>query len=120
MLSGGSVVFTTSIHGLLGFPSFPGYAAAKGALTALTRQLAIEYAPDLRVNAVAPGAVLTAIWNRRDEDFRADVAARIPLKRIADVGEVAAPIAFLLSEGGSYITGQTLMVDGGRSVASGE
>jgi NAD(P)-dependent dehydrogenase (short-subunit alcohol dehydrogenase family) len=120
MPAGGSVVFTTSVHGLLGFRSFPGYAAAKGALTALTRQLAIEYAPDIRVNAVAPGAVLTAIWKRRDEGFRRAVAARVPMKRIADAAEVAAPIAFLLSADASYITGQTLVVDGGRSVASGE
>lgn len=118
--SGASIVFTTSIHGFLGFRSFPGYAAAKGALTALTRQLAVEYAPDLRVNAIAPGAVLTAIWNRRDEDFRRTVASRIPLMRIADAKEIAAAAAFLLSPDASYITGQTLVVDGGRSISSGE
>lgn len=120
MQSEGSIVFTTSIHGFLGFRSFPGYAAAKGALIALTRQLAMEYAPRLRVNAVAPGAVLTAIWERRDEDFRRRVAARVPLNRIANASEIAGPIAFLLSTDASYVTGQTLVVDGGRSISSGE
>ncbi|GAA5146697.1 SDR family oxidoreductase [Microbacterium pseudoresistens] len=115
-----SVVFTTSIHAALAFRTFPAYAAGKGALTALARQLAVDYAPQVRVNALAPGAVRTAIWDRRDEAFQRAVAGRVPLGRIADPEEIASVVAFLLSSDSSYITGQTITVDGGRSIDSGE
>ncbi|MGP6178316.1 SDR family NAD(P)-dependent oxidoreductase [Microbacterium sp. A196] len=117
---GTSVVFTTSIHGLVGFSGFPVYSAAKGALTALVRQLAVDFAPGTRVNAVAPGAILTAIWDRRDQAFRDRVANRVPLRRIGRPDEAAEAITFLLSDRASYITGQTLVVDGGRTISAQE
>lgn len=117
---GASVVFTTSIHAFLGFTGFPVYAAAKGALTSLVRQLAVDFAPRVRVNAVAPGAILSPLWDRRDQAFRDKAAARIPLGRIGRLDEAAEAITFLISERASYITGQTLVVDGGRTISAQE
>lgn len=117
---GASVVFTTSIHGLVGFSGFPVYSAAKGALIALVRQLAVDFAPGMRVNAVAPGAILTPIWDRRDQAFRDQVAKKVPLRRIGRPDEAAEAILFLLSDRASYITGQTIVVDGGRTISAQE
>lgn len=117
---GASVVFTTSIHGQQGFKGFPAYAAAKGALTALTRQLAADYAPDVRVNAVAPGAILTGIWDEMGADYRTETMQRVPLGRLGKPWEVAGVVAFLLSDDAGYITGQTITVDGGRTISAQE
>lgn len=117
---GASAVFTTSIHGQQGFKGFPAYAAAKGALTAITRQLAVDYAPDVRVNAVAPGAILTGIWDELGEDYRRETAQRVPLGRLGEPQEVASVVAFLLADDAGYITGQTITVDGGRTISAQE
>ena len=122
---GGSIVHVTSIHAWLSEDRSSHYDAAKGALSALTRSLAIEMAPrNIRVNAVAPGFVRTqmSIVNGIDELeselFRSQYVGRrrIPLARAAEPEEIAAPIAFLVGEGASYITGATLVVDGGLSI----
>ncbi|TDN91549.1 SDR family oxidoreductase [Microbacterium sp. BK668] len=120
LAAGGSVVFTTSIHAFLGFRGSPAYAAAKGALTALTRQLAVDFAPGVRVNAVAPGAIETPAWARRDQHFRDAVARQVPLARLGSPHEIASVVAFLFSSDSSYLTGQTIVVDGGRIVGSGD
>ena len=123
---GGSIVHVTSIHAWLSEDRSNHYDAAKGALSALTRSLAIELAPHkIRVNAVAPGFVRTpmSIVNGVNE-LESDLflthyvgRRRIPLARAAEPEEVAAPIAFLaLGEGASYMTGATLVVDGGLNV----
>lgn len=111
--TGGNIVNTSSVHALLGFPNHPAYAAAKGGLVALTRQLAIDYGPEVRVNAVLPGGVRTRAW---DGLSRADIAAteaRTAARRLGRPEEVAAAITFLASNDASYITGATLVVDGG-------
>lgn len=109
----GAVVIVSSVHALVGLPGRPAYAAAKGGLVALARQLAVEYGPEIRVNTVLPGPILTAAWDEVSEvDRRASVAETVA-KRFGTPDEVAATIAFLASADAAYITGTSLVVDGG-------
>lgn len=114
--SRGTIVITSSVHALVGLPGHPAYAAAKGALTALTRQLAVDYGPEVRVNAVLPGPILTGMWDRIGEDDRAASAAATVAKRLGRPEEVAAVVAFLASDDASYMTGASVVVDGGWSI----
>lgn len=119
---GGAVVHVGSGLGHFARPGYGPYAISKAGIAALTRQLALELAPDIRVNCVAPSAVDTAFLRggtgRSDEsretwlDIEA-YAAAIPLRRIAVPEDVTEPILFLLSGGAGYITGQVLQVNGG-------
>lgn len=112
----GAIVFTSSVHALVGLPGHPAYAAAKAALTGLARQLAVEYGPDVRVNTVVPGPILTAMWDRVSEQGRAASAAATVAQRIGRPEEVAAVVAFLASDDASYMTGASVVVDGGWSI----
>lgn len=114
---GGSVVFVSSVHARFGIPGHPAYAAAKSALVGLCGQLAVEYAPRVRVNAVLPGPVMTGAWDRVGAADRRLTIEATPAGRFGTSAEVAAAIAFLAGPEASFITGASLVVDGGWSVA---
>jgi NAD(P)-dependent dehydrogenase (short-subunit alcohol dehydrogenase family) len=111
---GGAVVNTASLGGITVSANLGVYNVTKAALIHLTRQLALELAPRVRVNAVAPGIVRTqlseALW-KGDEDQVADTT---PLGRIGAPADVAGAVAFLASDAASWITGETLVIDGGQ------
>lgn len=120
----GSIVNVTSRNASVGVPTMGLYAAAKGALLALTRAAAIEWAKDgVRVNAVAPGLTQTPLirtWISDQDDpvaFEKDVAATIPQGRMAEPIDVASAILFLASDESAHITGASLAVDGGYTAA---
>lgn len=113
--AGGAMVNVSSVHALVGRPGHPAYAAAKGAICALTRQLAVEYGPRVRINAVLPGAIDTPA-SASTPDVRAEFERHIVAGRLGTADEVAAAICFLASAEASYITGAMLVVDGGWSV----
>jgi NAD(P)-dependent dehydrogenase (short-subunit alcohol dehydrogenase family) len=120
--SQGAIVNVSSVHATRGYPGFAAYDVSKGAVEALTRYVAVEYGPfGIRANSVAPGAVRTRL-SYRDLDAMPDpAAARVafegsqPLRRAADASEIASAIYFLLSEASSFVTGHTLVVDGGMT-----
>jgi NAD(P)-dependent dehydrogenase (short-subunit alcohol dehydrogenase family) len=111
----GAVVLTSSVHATAGLPGHPAYAAAKGGLCSLARQLAVEYGPRVRVNTVVPGPILTPAWDGIDDAARRRSAAATAAGRFGRPAEVAAAVAFLSSAESSYITGASLLVDGGWS-----
>ena len=113
----GSVVLVSSVHARVGIPGHPAYAAAKGALISLGQQLAVEYAPLVRVNSVLPGPVMTGAWDRVGEHDRELSIEATPAGRFGSPAEVAAAITFLASREASFVTGANLLVDGGWSVA---
>ncbi|MFI6094364.1 SDR family NAD(P)-dependent oxidoreductase [Lentzea sp. NPDC051213] len=114
---GGSVVLVSSVHAHFGIPGHGAYAASKGGLVALARQLAVEYGPEVRVNAVLPGPVLTAAWDRVSVEDRERSARATPAGRLGDPAEVASVIGFLVSPAASFVTGAEIVVDGGWSAA---
>jgi NAD(P)-dependent dehydrogenase (short-subunit alcohol dehydrogenase family) len=119
---GGSAIFLSSIAGLSGTNVLGAYAVSKTALIGLARSLAVEWGPaGIRVNCLAPGIVKTefarALW---DNPSIADPAvARTALRRLADADDVAGPAVFLASRAGAFVTGQTLVIDGGVTINTG-
>lgn len=124
LADGASIVLLTTAIGQIGAPGYAAYGASKAALNAITRILAAELAPSVRVNGVAPGAVDTAFVRGgfgagapEDGDpqrFDArEYEAKVPLGRMAVPDDVVGPVLFLLSESARHITGQILHVNGG-------
>ncbi|WP_437675894.1 SDR family oxidoreductase [Sorangium sp. So ce131] len=116
---GGSIVNCSSILGTVGGPSFSPYVTSKHGILGLTKAAAIDYAASgIRVNAVLPGPVSTEIWDHvknSDPIFQAFIAGTV-MGRAASSEEVARPVVFLLSDWASYITGTSLLVDGGYTI----
>jgi NAD(P)-dependent dehydrogenase (short-subunit alcohol dehydrogenase family) len=110
---GASVLNIASIGGLSVEPSIGIYNGTKAALLHLTRTLALEMAPDVRVNALAPGLVKTdmarALWEPHEEA----AAAHVPMRRLGEPADIASAAVFLCSDAASWVTGSTLVVDGG-------
>ena len=120
-LGGGSVVIISSIGGLKGSGSLGAYAISKAADMQMARNLAVEWGPDnIRVNCIAPGLVRTdfarALWE--DPNIYKSTVANYPLRRIGEPDEIAGAAVFLTSSAGSFTTGQTLVIDGGGTIAS--
>jgi len=118
---GRSIVAVGSMAAKLGFANVSAYSAAKGAVTALTRSLAVEWAPlGFRVNSVTPGWIDTPITQRAfaaDPAHRDRILARTPLGRIGDADDVALAVAYLASPAAAFVTGSDLVIDGGASVS---
>lgn len=111
---GGQVVIVTSTAGQRGESFHADYAATKGALISVTKSLAIECAPDITVNSVAPGWVDTEMsWSALEGGARSRITATIPLQRIPPAEDLAGPILFLCSDLARHITGEILNVNGG-------
>jgi len=116
---GGSVVNVSSVAGIGASPGIGMYGVSKAALIRLTVELAAELAPAVRVNAVAPAVVKTRFAAALYEGHEEQVAAVYPLKRLGVPADVASAVAFLLSDEASWITGQTLVIDGGVTLGGG-
>jgi len=112
--NGGAIVNTASLGGMVAEKGIGVYNASKAALIHLTKQLAMELAPAVRVNAVAPGVVRTKLAEALWVDQEHAVAAATPLGRIGEPDDVASAILFLASDAARWITGETLVVDGGQ------
>lgn len=116
--NGGVIINVSSVHEIIPRPQYVSYSMSKGAMENMTKTLALEYAPQgIRVNAIAPGATATPInsWSTNTEK-RKEVESHIPMGRVGTSQEMAAITAFLASDDASYITGQTLFIDGGLTL----
>jgi NAD(P)-dependent dehydrogenase (short-subunit alcohol dehydrogenase family) len=111
----GSITNLASIFGLVGGSTSSAYAASKGAIVNLTRQLAIDWAPGVRVNCVCPGVIETPMTAalRQDPTWAQEVLKRYPLGRFGHADEIAAAILYLASDEAAFVTGAALPVDGG-------
>ena len=114
----GAVVNMSSVNGTLTIPTIASYNASKGAINQLTRVMALSFADQgVRVNAVAPGTIATELARSAvltSDEAKARIMSRTPMKRLGEPGEIADVVAFLLSDASSYVTGEIVVVDGGR------
>jgi glucose 1-dehydrogenase len=114
----GAIVNMSSVNGTLTIPSIASYNASKGAINQLTRVMALSFADQgVRVNAVAPGTIATELARSAvltSDEAKARIMSRTPMKRLGEPGEIADVVSFLLSDAASYVTGEIVVVDGGR------
>lgn len=114
---GGVIVNMSSVNGITAIPTIAAYNASKGGIDNLTRCMALALAPHkIRVNAVGPGSIMTDVLQSvvTDKEAMGRVLSRTPMLRVGQPSEVASVVCFLSSNDSSYMTGQTLYVDGGR------
>ena len=115
----GTIINTTSVHEMIPKPGYIGYSISKGGLGMLTKTLALEFADrGIRVNAVGPGAIATSMndaW-RHDPAKSAEIAAHIPMGRVAQPEDIVGVYAFLASDDARYVTGQTIYACGGLTL----
>ena len=116
LAEGGSVVNISSVSGVRPAPGIGFYGVSKAALIHLTEELAVELAPTVRVNAVAPAVIKTKFATALYEGREEKVAAQYPLKRLGVPEDVSGAVAFLCSPDAAWITGQTLVIDGGGTL----
>ncbi|MBF0671997.1 MAG: SDR family oxidoreductase [Salinibacterium sp.] len=114
----GAIVNISSVSALGAAPGIAFYGVSKAALMSLTQQLAFELAPSIRVNAVAPAVIKTKFAKALYEGREEEVAAKYPLARLGNPEDVAGPVTFLLSDDAAWITGQTIVIDGGGTLAT--
>ncbi len=113
---GGVILNTASTNGLVGYRYYSDYNASKAGVIELTKSMALEFAPHIRVNAIAPGYILTPMQRAEYTDEMLDeVNRKLPLKRHGTPEEVAAFFAFLASDDAAYLTGQIYVIDGGET-----
>jgi len=114
-MNDGNIIFISSIAGYFPLPPLTAYGVSKTALIGLTKALATELAPSIRVNCVAPGIIKTKfselLW--KSDEIASRTLADIPLNRFGEVKDVAGSVAFLCSEDADWITGETIVVAGG-------
>jgi NAD(P)-dependent dehydrogenase (short-subunit alcohol dehydrogenase family) len=112
---GGVIINTGSVHSLVSFATATAYDSAKAGVLGLTRTLAIDYGPDIRVCAVLPGAILTPLWDdlKVPKKERRRYAKMVPANRLGTGEDIANAVLFLVSDEASFITGTSLTVDGG-------
>lgn len=113
----GSVINVGSVGSVVALPYQTPYTASKHAIAGLTKAMAVEWAPDIRVNALAPGYVKTEFTKgvRENESIREDILDDIPVDRFADPEEIAGPAVYLASDAAGYATGEVHVVDGGMA-----
>lgn len=116
---GGAVVNVSSVAGTKPSPGIGFYGATKAMLIHVTEELAVELGPGIRVNGVAPAVVKTRFASALYEGREEQVAAQYPLGRLGEPGDIAAAVTFLLSDDASWITGRTLVLDGGLTLTGG-
>ena len=117
--NGGAIVNIASVAGISASPFIGAYGVSKAAMVNLTLQLAAELAPAVRVNAIAPAVVKTKFAVALYEGREAEVAASYPMQRLGVPEDIGGAAAFLLSDQAGWITGQTLVVDGGKFLNAG-
>jgi NAD(P)-dependent dehydrogenase (short-subunit alcohol dehydrogenase family) len=111
---GGAIVNNSSVGGLVGFATAPVYVASKHAVIGLTKSVALEYATQhVRVNAVAPGTIETRMFRDFAPEVRQMLESAHPMGRIGQPEEIASTVVWLCSDGASFVTGQTVPIDGG-------